>query len=177
MAKKLHGLAELFDLGKHTEMKGRALRFDALYKASQLVAPPPRGPRVNGQTDPLSDFSPNSRKVITMLRPLEPESYQRLRNEAIENGTLSEKSFKAPATPKQSSVEHLNPRRFMYDLLADMRTNLKLSYQLEQVDDWANDPVILENLGPIVEQFVEFAIALGGRVRHKTLMEKKELFP
>jgi hypothetical protein len=173
IAEKLRMLVDLLSLGQRCEKKAKKLRFDALYKASQLFDPPPRGrPSLNGQTDPLNCFTEYQRKLVTLLRPFEPQDYRRIRDQGIEDGTLSEKSFKAPATPKKqekSGTEHLNPRRFMYDFLADFRQNLTLSYRLDQVEDWASDSIVLENLGPVLQQYTEFTIALSGLLQRKML--------
>lgn len=168
IGEKLTELSKLFDLGRRQEMRGKALRFDALYKASQLFSPGKAGRPQNGQeAPPVVPFDEPERKMINVLRPWEPQDYQHVRDEAIKAGTLSDRTFKKTPAPKPPKTSNYDPRRFLYDFLADMRTNLELSYRPDQIMDWANDPIVLENLGPIADRFATFAMNLAAQVKRK----------
>lgn len=167
-AEKLHGVADLMNLGRKLEMRGKALWFDALYKASQLFEPMKGRPQ-NGQSQ-SEPFDAYDKKIMGILRRYEPADYQTIRNKGVEDGTLSVKSFKTPAlpkTPKTQEQTQLDPARFLIDYVVDLRQNLTWYIGLSRAEEFANDPRVLENLGPVVDQFLDFSIALSSLVRSK----------
>lgn len=165
---KLHGVAKLMKLGRDLEMRGKALWLDALYKASQLFEPMKGRPQ-NGQSQ-SEPFDEADKKIMGILRRFEPADYQTIRDKGVKDGTLSVRSFKTPAppkTPKSQEQPQLDPARFLIDYVVDLRQNLTWYTGLSRVEEFANDPRLLENLGPVVDQFLDFSIALSSLVRSK----------
>lgn len=170
-AEKLRAIADLLELGHDLEMRGKALRFDGFYKAGQLFESAPKGHQANGQLDPLGCFEQHEKKLIRLLRRLAPEDYRRLRDKGIENGSLSENTFKdsaPPKTPKEAVTPQYDPKRFAIDLAVDFRNNLELYYNTEgRAKELGEDPRMVENLGPVAEPFMHFIVAMCGWTQAK----------
>jgi hypothetical protein len=165
----LRAIASAIGLGKEFEVLGKALRFRAYYKAAQMGALREPGRPVNGaEPQPFTEYE---RKIISWVSRFEHEDFLRILEEAIEDGTLGEKTFKpAPAQKKkaasQSKAEELDPRRFFLSFICDMRANPSF-YSQVAAGKLLDDPRILENLDPIEEHYVNFSIAIIGALRAK----------
>jgi hypothetical protein len=164
----LRALAGAIGLGKEFELMGKALRFRAYYKAAQMGALRQEGRPRNGAEAEPRPFSAQALKVMGWLSHIEFVDFLRLLEEAMKDGTLSEKTFKPGSPPKKKAPPEpeaaADPFRSFVSFAADLRINPEFYSQLN-ANRFVEDDRVWENLWPVLDRYVQFSIAIVGAMR------------